>query len=91
MLTMAPNIPQCTLKMIVIQAGPPFHFNGVKIVKKWDSAGKKVVRSRMMFSLKLLILTQFTFCERPTIFGGEIIYLINISMPLKYPKVVLKS
>ena len=45
MLTMAPNIPQRTLKMIVIQPGPPFHFNGVKIVKKWDSAGKKVVRS----------------------------------------------
>ena len=59
--------------------------------KKWDSAGKKVVRSRMMFSLKLLILTQFTFCERPAIFGGEIIYLINISMPLNHPKVVLKS
>ena len=45
MLTMAPNIPQCTLKMIVIQPGPPFHFNRVKIVKKRDSAGKKVVRS----------------------------------------------
>ena len=33
MLTMAPNIPECMLKMIVIQPGPPFHFNGVKIVK----------------------------------------------------------
>ena len=44
-----------------------------------------------MFSLKMLNLTQFTFCERPTIFGGEIIYLINISMPLNHPKVVLKS
>ena len=28
-LTMAPNIPQCTLKMLVIQPGPPFHFNEV--------------------------------------------------------------
>ena len=45
MLSMAPNIPQCTLKMIVIKPGPPFHFNGVKIIKKWDSAVKKVVRS----------------------------------------------
>ena len=44
-LTMAPNIPQCTLKMLVIQPGPPFHFNEVQIVKKWDSASKKVVRS----------------------------------------------
>ena len=32
-LTMAPNIPQCTLKMLVIQPGPPFHFNEVQIVK----------------------------------------------------------
>ena len=77
--------------MMEIQAGPPFHFNGVKIVKNGTKRGKKFKRSRMMFSLKLLILTQFTFCERPAIFGGEIIYLINISMPLNHPKVVLKS
>ena len=36
MLTMAPNIPQCTLKMLVIQPGPPFHFNEVEMVKKRD-------------------------------------------------------
>ena len=34
MLTMAPNIPQCTLKMLVIQPGPQFHFNEVEMVKK---------------------------------------------------------
>ena len=32
-LKMAPNIPQCTLKMLVIQSGPQFHFNEVKVVK----------------------------------------------------------
>ena len=42
MLTMAPNIPQCTLKMIVIQPGPPFHFNGVEIVKNGTQRGKKL-------------------------------------------------
>ena len=42
MLKMAPNIPQCTLEMIVIQAGPPFHFNGVKIVKNGTQRGKKL-------------------------------------------------
>ena len=31
---MAPNIPQCTLKMLVIQPGPQFHFNEVEMVKK---------------------------------------------------------
>ena len=60
MLTMAPNIPQCTLKMLVIQPGPPFHFNEVEMVKKRDWASKKVVRSWLKFSLKLRILTQFT-------------------------------
>ena len=42
MLTMAPNIPQCVLKMIVIQPGPPFHFNGVKVVKNGTQQGKKL-------------------------------------------------
>ena len=32
-LKMAPNNPQCTLKMLVIQSGPQFHFNEVKVVK----------------------------------------------------------
>ena len=41
-LKMAPNIPQCMLKMIVIQPGPPFHFNGVKIVKYGTQRGKKL-------------------------------------------------
>ena len=41
-LTMAPNIPQCTLKMIVIQTGPPFHFYGVKIVKNGTDQAKKL-------------------------------------------------
>ena len=40
-LTMAPNIPQCTLKIIVIQLGPPFYFEGVKMVKKGNQLGKK--------------------------------------------------
>ena len=42
MLKMAPNIPQCMLKMIVIQPGPPLHFNGVKIVKNGTQRGKKL-------------------------------------------------
>ena len=42
MLTMAPNIPQCTLKMIVIQPRPPSHFNGVEIVKNGTQRGKKL-------------------------------------------------
>ena len=29
-LTMAPDIPQCTLKMISIKTGPPFYVNEVK-------------------------------------------------------------
>ena len=29
-LTMAPDIPQCTLKMISIKTGPPFFVNEVK-------------------------------------------------------------
>ena len=32
MLTMAPNIPQCTLKMLVIQPGPPFWCETLQIV-----------------------------------------------------------
>ena len=42
MLTMAPNIPQCTLKMLVIQPGPPFHFNEVEMVKKGIERAKKL-------------------------------------------------
>ena len=41
-LTMAPNIPQCTLKMLVIQPGPPFHFNEVQIVKNGIQRAKKL-------------------------------------------------
>ena len=80
MLTMAPNIPQCTLKMLVIQPGPPFHFNEVEMVKKRDWASKKVVRSWLKFSLKLRILTQFTSVRDLPIFLGEIIHLINMSV-----------
>ena len=42
MLTMAPNIPQCMLKRKVTQPGPPFHFNGEKIVKYGTQQGKKL-------------------------------------------------
>ena len=80
MLTMAPNIPQCTLKMLVIQPGPPFHFNEVEMVKKRDWASKKVVRSWLKFSLKLRILTQFTSVRDLPIFLDEIIHLINMSV-----------
>ena len=47
MLTMAPNIPQCTLIMIVIETGPPFHLNGVKsqhIEMKFVKKSPKSVR-----------------------------------------------
>ena len=42
MLTMAPNIPQCTVKMIVIQTGPPFHFYGAITVKNGTDQAKKL-------------------------------------------------
>ena len=67
-LKMAPNIPQCTLKVISIQLGPPFHFNGGKNGEKGESAREKVVRSWLMFSLKLLIFTNFTSVRHMPIF-----------------------
>ena len=87
-LKMAPNIPQCTLKVISIQLGPPFHFNGGKNGEKGESAREKVVRSWLMFSLKLLIFTNFTSVRHMPIFWGEIIHLINISVSSNPQKVI---
>ena len=87
-LKMAPNIPQCTLKVISIQLGPPFHFNGGKNGEKGESAREKVVRSWLMFSLKLLIFTNFTSVRHMPIFLGEIIHLINISVSSNPQKVI---
>ena len=63
-LTMAPNIPQCTLKMLVIQPGPPFHSNEVQIVKNGIQQAKSCPVMIDFFS-KTAYFDTIYFCERP--------------------------